>query len=242
MSGNVKTFDIELCFRESLEAYRENILVFIIASLTVSVLGFITIFILMGPLLAGFMMMILYSIRKEGTPEFDDLLKYFHRFGSLFLGFFIPVVCSFIGLIFLIIPGLLIFTVWMYVLLFITDKEMGIWDALRASFNLVVNNDIWKHLILLIITFAINFIAITTIFQNVFFGIILFILAAPLTTGLIVSAYRQLVDKESVEIKEEVPPKEEKRETKPQEEKPSEKESEEHPPEKREPPVQQEEE
>ena len=236
MSGNVKSFDVELCFRESLEIYRRNILIFIIASLTVSVLGFITIFILMGPLLAGFMMMILYAMRKEGTPKFDDLLKYFHRFGSLFLGFFIPVICCFIGLIFLIVPGLLIFTVWMYVLLFITDKEMGIWDALRASFNLVVNNDIWKHLILFIIAFAIQSIAAAP--QGPF-GVILCVLAAPLTTGLIVSAYRQLVDKESVEIKEEVPPKEEKIETKPQEEKPSEKESEEQPPEKKEPPVQQ---
>jgi len=235
MSGNVKTFDVELCFRESLEAYRENILVFIIASLTVIVLGFITIFILMGPLLAGFMMMILYSMRKEGTPKFDDLLKYFKRFGTLFLGFFIPVVCVFIGLMFLVIPGLLIFTVWMYVLLFITDKEMGIWDALRASYNLVVKNDIWKHLILFIMAFAIQSIAGAP--QGPF-GVILFILAGPLTIGLIVSAYHQLMDKESVEIKEEVPPKEEKIENKPQEEKPSEKESEEHPPEKREPPVQ----
>jgi len=239
MSGNVKSFDVELCFRESLEAYRENILIFIIASLTVSILGFITIFILMGPLQAGFMMMILYSIREKGTPKFDDLLKYFHRFGSLFLGFFIPVICSFIGLIFLIIPGLLIFTVWMYVLLFITDKEMGIWDALRASFNLVVNNDIWKHLILFIIVFAIQFIAAAP--QGPF-GVILYVLAIPLTTGLIVSAYHQLMDKESVEIKEEVPPKEEKIENKPQEEKPYEKESEENTPEKKEPPVQQEEE
>jgi len=236
MSDNVKTFDVELCFRESLEAYRRNILIFIIASLTVSVLGFITIFILMGPLLAGFMMMILCSMREEVTPKFDDLLKYFHRFGTLFLGFFIPVICSFIGLIFLIVPGLLIFTVWMYVLLFITDKGMGIWDALRASFNLVVNNNIWKHLILFIIAFAIQSIAAAP--QGPF-GVILCVLAAPLTIGLIVSAYRQLMEKESVEIKEEVPPKEEKTETKPQEEKPSKKESEERPPEKREPPVQQ---
>jgi len=189
----------------------------------------------MGPLLAGFMMMILYSMRKEGTPKFDDLLKYFKRFGTLFLGFFIPVVCVFIGLMFLVIPGLLIFTVWMYVLLFITDKEMGIWDALRASYNLVVKNDIWKHLILFIMAFAIQSIAGAP--QGPF-GVILFILAGPLTIGLIVSAYHQLMDKESVEIKEEVPPKEEKIENKPQEEKPSEKESEEHPPEKREPPVQ----
>lgn len=236
MSGNVMTFDIELCFRESLEAYRRNILIFIIASLTVSILGVMTIFILMGPLLAGFMMMILCSMREEGTPKFDDLLKYFSRFGTLFLGFFIPVICSLIGLIFLIIPGLLIFTVWMYVLLFITDKEMGIWDALRASFNLVVNNNIWKHLILFIMAFAIQSIAGAP--QGPF-GIILFILAAPLTVGLVVSAYHQLMDKESVEIKEEVTPKEEKIETKPQEEKPPKKESEERPPEKKEPPVQQ---
>ena len=220
MSDNVKSFDVELCFRESLEAYRQNILIFIVASLTVGILGFITICILMGPLQAGFMMMILYSMRKKGRPKFDDLLKYFHRFGSLFLGFFIPVVCGLIGLIFIIIPGLLIFTIWMYVLLFIADKEMGIGDALRASYNLVINNDIWKHLILLIIVFAIQFIAAAP--QGPF-GVILAVLAGPLTAGLIVSAYHQLMDKESVEIKEEIPPK---------------KESEEKTPEKEEPPVQ----
>jgi uncharacterized membrane protein len=202
MSDEKKSFDVELCFRQSINVYRENPLLFIILSLTVTVVGTITFLILMGLLQAGFMMIILNYMRDKKKPQFDDLFKYFNRFGTLFLGFFIPLICGLLGSIFFVVPGLLIFSIWMYVLIFICDKEMNINNALKSSYNLVLETNIWKHLLLFIIILAILFIAVFSLGS---FGIILFILTFPLTTGLIVSAYYQLAEKETQEVKEEIP-------------------------------------
>ncbi len=202
MSYNKASFDIELCFNESLEAYRKNLLVFILASIIVLTLGVFTLFILMGPLQAGLLMMILSSIKNKEKPKFDDLFKYFNRFVSLLIGFYIPAVCGAIGSIFLIFPGLLIFTIWMYVLLLIADKDMDAAKAMKESYNLVVNNNIWKHIILILIATAI--LGILSAQQGPL-GMVLLILAYPLSTGLIVSAYNQLPKEESTEVKDEIP-------------------------------------
>ena len=90
----------------------------------------------------------------------------------------------------------------MYVLIFICDKEMNINNALKSSYDLVLETNIWKHLLLFIIILAILFIAVFSLGS---FGVVLFILTFPLTTGLIVSAYYQLAEKETQEVKEEIP-------------------------------------
>ena len=202
MSDEKKSFDVELCFRQSIDMYRENPLLFIISSLTVTVVGTITFFILAGLLQAGFMMMFLNYMTDKKKPQFDDLFKYFNRFGTLFLGFFIPLICGLLGSIFFVVPGLLIFSIWMYVLIYICDKEMNLKDALKSSYDLVLETNIWKHLLLFVIILAILFIAVFSLGS---FGIILFILTFPLTTGLIVSAYYQLTKKETKDVKEEIP-------------------------------------
>jgi uncharacterized membrane protein len=135
-------------------------------------------------------------------PQFDDLFKYLNRFSTLFLGFFIPLICGLLGSIFFVVPGLLIFSIWMYVLIYICDKEMNLKDALKSSYNLVLETNIWKHLLLFIIILAILFIAVFSLGS---FGIVLFILVFPITTGLIVSAYYQLTKKETKDVKEEIP-------------------------------------
>ncbi len=203
MSLSSESFDVEHCFSESLETYRKNFLLFVLASLTLFILGPLTFFIIMGPIQAGFMMMILYSIRNEEKPKFDDLFKYFNKFGSLILGFFVPVICCFIGLFFLVVPGFLIITVWMYVLLLIIDNDLSVVDALRESYNIVVKNNIWKHIILLLMVLVIQSIVIGI--HPGPLGLILAIFAYPLTTGLIVSAYNQISSRESAETKDNTP-------------------------------------
>ncbi|MFC1563072.1 hypothetical protein ACFL4Z_03375 [candidate division KSB1 bacterium] len=199
MSFKTESFDIEQCFNESLEAYRKNFLAFVLASLTLFILGPLTIFILFGPLQAGLMMMILSSMKNEVKPKFDDLFKYFNRFVSFLIGFYIPAILGFIGLFFLIIPGLLIFTIWIYILILIADKNLDVVDAMKKSYNLVINNNIWMHIILILIVTAI--LSILSIQQGPL-GLILSILAYPLTIGLIVSAYNQLSRKEHAEVKD----------------------------------------
>lgn len=210
MSFKSVSFDIEHCFNESLEAYRKNFLVLILASLTLFILGPLTLFILTGPLQAGFMMMILHSLKSEEKPKFDDLFKYLNRFSSLLIGFFVPAICSIIGLFFLVFPGIIIFTIWMYVLLLIVDKDLDVVDALKESYNLVINNNIWKHIILILIVIAIPLIVGC---QQGPLGLILAILAYPLVTGLIVSAYNQLSGKKSAEVKNNETAEDEKPET-----------------------------
>lgn len=195
MESEEKSFDFELCFRQSYEVYRSNFLVLILTSLVVNVLGIFSFGIFMGPLSAGFLMILLKSMRTHEAPKFDDLFQYFGQFGRLFLLFFIVAICSIIGFAFLIVPGILIVTIWMYAFLFACDKYLLIGDALGESYRLVTKHVLWKHVVLMIVVFTLH----------VLFGLIphvvlaLTILISPLTYGIIVSAYHQLVDVDQVE-------------------------------------------
>lgn len=196
MEPDEKSFDFELCFRQSFEVYRLNFLVFILASLIVTVLGVFSFGILMGPLAAGFFMMILKSMRSHETPQFDDLFQFFGQFGRLFLLFFIVVSCFLLGSVFLIIPGILIFTVWMYAFLFTCDKYFLIGDALGESYRLVTKHVFWKHVVLMILIFTLHIMCV--VIPHV--AVALTVLISPLTYGIIVSAYHQLVDVDQVEF------------------------------------------
>lgn len=196
MEPDEKSFDFELCFRQSFEVYRLNFLVFILASLIVTVLGIFSFGILMGPLSAGFFMMILKSMRSHETPKFDEVFQLFGQFGRLFLLFFTVVIGFLLGSVFLIIPGILIATAWMYVFLFTCDKYFLIGDALGESYRLVTKHVFWKHAVLMITIFSLHILSV--VIPHV--ELALTVLISPLTYGIIVSAYHQLVDIDQMEF------------------------------------------
>lgn len=194
MESTVKSFDVELCFRQSYDVYRSNFLVFILASLAATVLGVCTLGILMGPLQAGLFMMILKKLRTGETPKFDELFNYFNHFGRFVLLFYILFICTLIGFLIVIVPGILVLTIFMYSFLIACDKDMYGSDTLGQSYRLVTTNVFWKHLVLMIMILAL--LGMASSIPHV--GKALWIPLIPLTYGIIASAYHQLLDENPV--------------------------------------------
>jgi hypothetical protein len=193
MEANAKSFDVELCFRQSYDVYRSNWLLFAISSLVVTALGIGTLTVLMGPLWAGFYLMILKQIRTGEKSKFDDLFLYFNRAGRLILLFYIKIICMTFGFFVLIVPGILISTIWMYAYIIAADKDVHASDALSQSYKLVTDHVFWKHLVLIIIIAFLEIMCLSVHYLSPF----LYILVSPLLCGIVASAYHQIADENS---------------------------------------------
>jgi hypothetical protein len=71
--------------------------------------------ILAGPFLGGYFLLIIYLLRDNKKPSFNDIFSGLQQFRNLF-PFFLVLLIIFIGFMLLILPGLLFATWWLYVL------------------------------------------------------------------------------------------------------------------------------
>jgi uncharacterized membrane protein len=137
-----------------------------------------------GALIAG---LHIYTIKKvQGrNPEVGDFLKGFNFFvpalvASLVIGFF-----TFLGTLAFIIPGLVIAAMYKFTYLFIVDKRMDFWQAMKAS-HAVVKNDYFGFTIFLILAFLVNVLGALCLFVGL-------LVTIPMTFAAITIAYREIV-------------------------------------------------
>jgi uncharacterized membrane protein len=117
--------------------------------------------------------------------EFADLFKGFNFFvhalvASILIGVFV-----FLGTLCLIIPGLVVAAMYKFTYLFIVDKRMEFWPAMKAS-HAVVRNDYFGFTMFLILAFLVNVLG----FLCLFVGLLVTI---PVTFAAITVAYREIV-------------------------------------------------
>ena len=176
--------DIVKPFKDAWEIYIKNFLTILLATLITIILGMITLGILILPLVVGLQM--LFVKAKRGQPiALNDIFAPIKRISAIyFSGIWICILVA-IGLILLIVPGLCWASWWMYSLLFIFDKGLGIGAGMRASKEIVRKNNLWMHLILILLVGFImnvgNFIPMLNIALD--------ILLMPLALGAIACAY-----------------------------------------------------
>ena len=170
--------DVGLSFKGGWNAFTADIVPLLVGGLIAGILSVVTLGILAGPLVAGLYSMVAGRIRDGRRAEIGDVFSCMDRFWS-FLGAAIVLVVL-IGLASLtIIGGVLLATIWMYVIPLMVDRKMGIYDAMAASYHLVVDNGFWEHLALTVILIALNAVADGP----------LAILAVPFTIATISAAY-----------------------------------------------------
>lgn len=173
--------DIVKAFTDAWNIYIKNFIIIILATLVAMVLGGLTLGILYIPLLVGVQM--LFVKAKRGEPiVFNDVFSPINRFFSIFFGSIYMAILICIGLILLIVPGLCWASWWMFALLFIYDKKMNIGEGMAASKNIVRKNNLWMHLILILLACVVADIGIY-IFK------IGFLFTMPLGMGAIACAY-----------------------------------------------------
>jgi uncharacterized membrane protein len=137
-----------------------------------------------GALIAGFH---IYTIKKLSgrNPEIGDFFKGFNFFlhslvASLLIGLF-----TFLGMLALIIPALVIAAMYKFTYLFIVDKRLEFWPAMQASHN-VVRNDYFGFTMFLILAFFVNVLGFLCLIVGL-------LVTVPVTFAAVTIAYKELV-------------------------------------------------
>jgi len=177
--------DIGKAFEDAWKLFVKDAAPLIIGALIVLVLSIVSLGILAGPLWGGLYRMVTRRVREGRPADFGDVFSAFDRFWTLFAAALVIGILVALGLVFLILPGLLLAAIWLYVPLFVVDRGMGLGDAMRASRELVSRAGLWEHVGLVLV------IAVITILVGNITGIG-FLLTWPLTVTLLSALYFRL--------------------------------------------------
>jgi hypothetical protein len=138
---------------------------------------------------AGYFHSLLLAQREGRTPEIKDLFSQMSLFLPLFLFGLVVFAVVGIGFMLLILPGLavtvLLIFACLYMLPLMTDKELGLIDALKESWAMAVKDPIGDHIIV-----AIVYMGILSIGGSIPFVILA---AQPLATFILLSFYDERV-------------------------------------------------
>ena len=173
----------------------------ILMTLAMIVISFITLGI-MGPVVvAGYMHSILLLIREGREPKVQDIFSHMRLFFPLLLFGIIIFIITLMGIMLLFLPGVLfvlaISFCCIYMLPLMTDRNLGLIDAIKESFSMVTKEQLVDHVVVFIL-----FVGISAIGSSVFIGSLF---TQPLATLFLMSVYNRL-GKPAPETPPEPPP------------------------------------
>ncbi len=127
---------------------KEEFVIVFLGGLLIRILASCTLGILAGPLMGGYMLILLAWFRQRKKPVFNDLFSGMLRFDELFPLFFL-VIMIIIGFMLLIVPGVIFATWWIYVIFLMADKKMTLGEAMNTSKIKVNEGGFFIHLVFL---------------------------------------------------------------------------------------------
>jgi hypothetical protein len=134
---------------KAVAVFSKDWVIFAASTLVVLALGCLTLGLLLGPLMAGLGAMFLKA-KKGKKPLFNDLFKFNGKFiGMAVMGLLI-FICVCFGFVFLVLPGLLLATLWMYSMFAMAFDNKGIIASMKKSWGMVSKKGLWQHLVILI--------------------------------------------------------------------------------------------
>jgi len=160
----------------------------IFMTLAMIAISFITLGILAPVAMAGYMHSILLLIRVGREPKVQDIFSHMRLFIPLFLFGIVVFIITMIGMMLLFLPGVLfLFAVsfcCIYMLPLMTDRNLGLIDAVKESFSMVTKEKLVDHIVVFIL-----FVGISAIGSSVFIGSLF---TQPLATIFLLSVYEML--------------------------------------------------
>jgi len=161
----------------------------IFMTLVMFLLWFFTIGILAPVTMAGYMHSILLMVRDSREPKIQDLFSQMKLFLPL-LGFSILVfIATMIGFMLLVLPGIVISLVisfcCLYMLPLMTDKDLGLFDAIKESYTMTTQGVFVDQIVVLIL-----FLGISAAGSAVFIGSLF---TQPLATIFLLSVYEEKI-------------------------------------------------
>jgi len=110
--------------------------------------------ILQGPMLAG-MHIVCWRVLLGGRADVGDLFKGFNFIGPAAVAGILIAVFSFLGLLACLVGALVVAAIYQFTYLFIVDRKMDFWPAMKAS-HAVVKQDYFGFFIFLLALIGIN--------------------------------------------------------------------------------------
>ncbi|MBD3272280.1 MAG: hypothetical protein GF384_07065 [Elusimicrobia bacterium] len=186
------------CFNETVDVYKKNILFLILATIIIQILTVYSLSILAGVLYGGYCLMLLNTMRGiEQKIILGDMFQTFKQFLPLLALFYLKIILIGIGMIALIIPGLLLATMWLYAFFFMVDKNTGIVESLKASWTLVKQKGFWPNFTIFIIYMSLA--TVSAWIPNILIGWIISLIVIPFVSLLLTSAYIQQTKEETAQ-------------------------------------------
>lgn len=116
--------------------------------------------------MAGYTQSLLLAIRDGRRPEVRDLFTHFNLFLPLLIFSLLLGAAVFIGLKMLVLPGLVVIAAASYFCLYLlplmTDREMGLVEALQESTQMATVQPVSEHLVALAVYLVLNAIGSST--------------------------------------------------------------------------------
>ena len=168
----------------------------IIMTLVMMGISIVSLGILAPVIIAGYMQSILSLIRTGREPKLQDLFSQMRLFLPLLaFGVVLFLVISF-GLMMFVLPGLIIaFGVafcCIYMIPLMTDRGLGIFDAIKESYRMATTGPIAENVVVVIV-----FWIITVIGSSAFIG---FLFTQPLATLFLMSVYEEKLNLSAVKV------------------------------------------
>ena len=190
-------------FKEHLKTAWESTLQYIVPVILLTLVQLIVVTLSLGILApvttAGYMQSLLLALRDGREPKIGDLFSEMRLFFPLLAFGILAALATFLGFLLLILPGLLVvaFLIFatIYMMPLMTDKKMGLFEAIKESWNMAVRKPYSDQIILMVLYLVIMSVGGSIPLALVF--------AQPLATFFMISVYEERLQGDQLRIEKE---------------------------------------
>ncbi len=181
-------------FKKHLQVAWEATLQFIVPLILLTLLQLVVVvcsFGILAPVTtAGYMQSLLLALRDGREPKMGDLFSEMRLFLPLFVFGLLAMVLTVTGFLLLIIPGFIVAAFLIFATIFVmplmTDKEMGLLDAVKESWAMATRSPVSDQFILMIL-----YLLLVSLGSSIAVAILF---TQPLATFLVLSVYRERME------------------------------------------------
>ena len=157
----------------------------------------------LGPVvMAGFIQSIIRLMREGRAPRVEDLFSQMRLFLPLLAFSIVVCIAILIGIILFILPGVAIAMAvsfgCLYVLPLMTDRQMGLMDAVKISWYMALQKNVADHIVVVIL-----FVGLLAVGGSVFIGILF---TQPFALVFMISVYLERIEAPSAPDMQASPP------------------------------------
>jgi hypothetical protein len=186
-------------FKQHLQIAWETTLKFIVPLIILTLVQLLVIMLSFGILApvtsAGYMQSLLRALREGREPKIGDLFSQMRLFFPLLLFGILAMLAMSLGFVLLILPGVAVaaflFFATIYMMPLMTDKDMGLMDALKESWRMATEKPLADQLILMLL-----YTVIMALGSSVAVAVVL---TQPLAIFLVLSVYRERLGEGTVD-------------------------------------------